>query len=143
MGYIGMEANAPVLLVEDDRVDVMMVQRALTRAGCVHPLVVASTGQEALDLLRQLEGPARPSLILLDLNLPIMNGHEFMEEAKRQTDLRAIPMVVLSTSDRREDVQRSFELGAAGYFVKSIDLSRFVKSIETLIHYWSLSVTPT
>lgn len=137
-----MEPNALILLVEDDPVDVMTVERALKRSRYGNPLCVASTGQEALDQLRGLDGRERPSLILLDLNLPIMNGHEFMEKRKERSELRAIPIVVLSTSDRREDVQRSFELGAAGYFVKSVNLSSFVNTIEVLIRYWTFSVTP-
>ena len=138
-----MRNDAPVLLVEDDAVDVGNVQRAFAKNGIGSPVYVVRNGEEAIAFLRGRTGSPhlarRPGLILLDLNMPMMDGFEFLAHIKHDEDLRKIPVVVLTSSHRCEDRVRSFELGAAGYILKPNDSHAYVKLIETLDAYWTLS----
>jgi CheY-like chemotaxis protein len=133
--------NRPILLVEDDRVDVMTIQRALAEINVVNPVVNAEHGEAALAYLRT-PGNARPCIILLDLNMPIMNGIEFLQEAKQDPDLRSIPVVVLTTSEEQPDKLRSFEWGVAGYLAKPVDYRNFVDMMRSVDMYWTLSAMP-
>lgn len=136
-----MKSNVtPILLVEDDQVDVLTTRRALKEIQVTNPLVVCENGEEGLAYLR---GTAeRPCLVLLDLNMPIMNGIEFLENVKRDASLRRIPTVVLTTSEEQEDKLRSFDLGAAGYMAKSMDYRRFVEVMRSIDRYWTMSELP-
>lgn len=136
-----MRSAKPILLVEDDRVDVMTVKRALKELNVTNQLVSVGDGEEALEYLRD-HAAARPCVILLDLNMPRMSGTEFMKIAKADDSLRTIPIIVLSTSNTEQDVAKSFELGAAGYMVKSVDYSKFIETIRTIDSYWTLSKLP-
>jgi CheY-like chemotaxis protein len=130
----------PILLVEDDQVDVLTTRRALKEIHVTNPLVVCENGEEGLAYLR---GTAeRPCLVLLDLNMPIMNGIEFLENVKSDASLRRIPTVVLTTSEEQEDKLRSFDLGAAGYMPKSLDYRRFVEVMRSIDTYWTMSELP-
>lgn len=130
----------PILLVEDDHVDVLTTRRALKEIHVTNPLVVCENGEEGLAYLR---GTAeRPCLVLLDLNMPIMNGIEFLENVKSDASLRRIPTVVLTTSEEQEDKLRSFDLGAAGYMPKSLDYRRFVEVMRSIDTYWTMSELP-
>lgn len=134
-----------ILLVEDSRIDEMNVRRAFDRVGIDNPLVVARTGEEALALLNPdtaSGGFHLPGLMLLDLNMPVMNGHEFLEEVKKDRLLRKIPVIVLTSSDEERDVRRAFENGAAGYFLKPVDFSDFVENIQSIALYWSKTMLP-
>jgi CheY-like chemotaxis protein len=125
---------APILLVEDDTVDAMTVRRALKEAGSSRTLVHRLDGEEALEYLHTTNGDT-PGLILLDLNMPRMNGLEFLECKQAEERLRDIPVVVLTTSTNAKDIERSYELGAKAYIVKSIDYKQFVDSIKGLDIY--------
>lgn len=130
----------PILLVEDDQVDVLTTRRALKEIHVTNPLVVCENGEEGLAYLR---GAAeRPCLVLLDLNMPVMNGIEFLENVKSDASLRRIPTVVLTTSEEQEDKLRSFDLGAAGYMPKSLDYRRFVEVMRSIDTYWTMSELP-
>jgi len=129
------------LLVEDDSVDIMTVKRAIRDLEIPGELVPASDGEEALAYLRE-DGNMKPRLILLDLNMPKMNGTEFLKIVKADDVLRKIPVIVLTTSNSEQDIARSFELGAAGYMVKSVDYKKFMEIIKTIDSYWSLSKLP-
>lgn len=134
-----------ILLIEDSRIDEMNVRRVFDRVGIENPLVVARTGEEALKLLRpdgSNNGFQLPGLILLDLNMPVMNGHEFLAEMKSDRVLRKIPVVVLTSSDEERDVRRAFDAGAAGYFLKPVVFSDFVENIRAIALYWSQSMLP-
>ena len=133
--------NRPILLVEDDRVDVMTIQRALAEIKVVNPVVNVEHGEAALDYLRT-PGNARPCIILLDLNMPVMNGIEFLQQVKQDPHLRAIPVVVLTTSDEQPDKERSFEYGVAGYLAKPVDYRSFVEMMRSVDMYWTLSALP-
>ncbi len=131
----------PILLVEDDDVDVMTVERAFKDLQVTNQLVCAGNGEEALEYLKT-ESNKKPCIILLDLNMPKMNGIEFLKIAKEDEALNNIPVVVLTTSKTAQDVVESFKLGAAGYMVKSVDYKKFVETIRTINLYWTLSELP-
>ncbi len=137
-----MRNSKPILLVEDDTVDVMTVKRALKDLQVMSELVPTGDGEEALAYLRD-DGNAKPCVILLDLNMPKMNGTEFMKIVKADEVLRRIPIIVLTTSNSEQDISNSFELGAAGYMVKSVDYKRFMEIIKTIDLYWTLSKLPS
>jgi len=136
-----MRDSRPVLLVEDDTIDAMTVRRAFRDLKVSNPLVHAVNGEEALAHLRN-ETNDQPCLILLDLNMPKMNGIEFLAIAKTEPALKKIPVVVLTTSSEERDVVQSFRLSVAGYIVKPVDYRNFVEAIRTINLYWTLSELP-
>lgn len=124
-----------VLLVEDDEGDVLITREALAEGKVLNRLNVASDGVEALAYLRR-EGrhadATRPDLILLDLNLPRRDGRQVLADVKGDTDLRRIPVVVLTTSEAEEDVLRSYDLHANAYVTKPVDFDRFVEVVRQI-----------
>ena len=130
-----------ILLVEDDRVDSMTIRRALEEVEINNHLDTVSNGEEALAYLLSAENEL-PALILLDLNMPMMNGMEFMQTVKKHASLKKIPVVVLTTSRAEQDISASFELGAAGYMVKPLDYREFIEAVVTIARYWQLSELP-
>ena len=133
--------NKPILLVEDDQVDVMTVKRALKEIHVTNPVVNLENGEEALKYLRD-PNSAKPCIILLDLNMPIMNGIEFLQVVKHDALLRRIPVVVLTTSEEEQDIANSFDLGVAGYMAKPVDYRQFVEVMRTIDAYWTISEMP-
>jgi len=131
----------PILLVEDDRIDVMMFKRAVEELNITSPLVQANNGEEALQYLRD-ESNEKPGIILLDLNMPKMNGIEFLKVVKADDILKTIPVVVLTTSQEEEDVIESFKLSIAGYMVKPHNYKKLMKTIASIESYWTLSELP-
>ena len=137
-----MKCKKPILLVEDDQVDAMTIQRALKDIHVTNKLNVVTNGAEALTFLRNPENE-EPCIILLDLNMPKMNGIEFLKIAKQEEKLRRIPVVVLTTSEEEQDRVNSFDLGVAGYMVKPVDYKQFVEVVRTIDLYWTLSKLPS
>jgi CheY-like chemotaxis protein len=140
--------QAVILLVEDDVVDVMAIKRAFKRNQISNLLYVVGDGEEAVAFLRH-EGKfsvpsssPRPNLILLDLNMPRMNGLEFLHTIKSDPELCQIPVIVLTTSAEQSDVRTSFQHGVAGYIVKPVTFEKFVQTIATFDFYWTLSELP-
>ena len=133
--------NKPILLVEDDQVDVMTVMRALKEIKVTNPVVNMENGEEALKYLRDPDS-AKPCIILLDLNMPIMNGFEFLQVVKHDAQLKRIPVVVLTTSEEQQDKVNSFDLGVAGYMAKPVDYRRFVEVMRSIDAYWTISEMP-
>ncbi len=133
-----MRGNIPILLVEDDKVDVMTVQRALKDLEVTNSLDIAGDGEQALAHLRDLKNK-RPCVILLDLSMPRMDGIEFLRVAKQDKDIRKIPVIVLTSSKEEQDKVDSFNLGVAGYIVKPVDYQDFVEAMKTIDMYWTLS----
>jgi len=133
--------NKPILLVEDDQVDVMTVKRALKEIHVTNPVVNLENGEEALKYLRDSDS-AKPCIILLDLNMPIMNGIEFLQVAKHDARLKRIPVVVLTTSEEQQDKVNSFDLGVAGYMAKPVDYRQFVEVMRSIDAYWTISEMP-
>ena len=131
-----------IMLVEDDQVDTMTVRRALKELHVANPLEHVENGEEALNYLRNPANP-RPCLILLDLNMPIMGGIEFLQIAKKDESLKGIPVVVLTTSEEQEDKVESFQLGVAGYMRKPVDYPNFVEMIRAIDAYWTISELPS
>ena len=130
-----------ILLVEDDQVDAMTVKRALKELRVTNPLDHVENGEEALAFLRE-PGRSRPCIILLDLNMPIMTGIEFLQVVKADPALKRIPVIVLTTSEEQRDVLESFDLGVAGYMRKPVDYREFVETVRSIDAYWTLSELP-
>jgi CheY-like chemotaxis protein len=131
-----------ILLVEDDDVDVMNVRRAFQRAHVSNPLHVASNGLEALDMLRGGAIPLDRRLVLLDLNMPRMNGIEFLRVVRADAALRSLPVVVLTTSNDERDKVDAYNLNVAGYLLKPVTFSDFVDLMAALNKYWMLVEMP-
>jgi CheY-like chemotaxis protein len=132
-----------ILLVEDDEVDVMTVQRAFKKGNITNPLYIAGNGIEALEMLRGTVGkpsliPSERRIILLDLNMPKMNGLEFLQELRADATIRQIPVVVLTTSNEEKDRIQAYNLNVAGYILKPVTFSIFVELMITLNKYWTL-----
>ncbi len=136
-----------ILLVEDDEVDVMNVKRAFKRNRITNPLVVAGNGLKALAMLRgQVEdGPKIPDtrrIILLDINMPKMNGIEFLQELRQDPALAPTPVIVLTTSDEDQDRIEAYKLNVAGYILKPVTFSSFAEVMAALNNYWTLCEMP-
>lgn len=131
-----------ILLVEDDEVDVMNVRRAFKKNNICNPLWVAGNGLDGLEMLRSGDMPRDRRLVLLDLNMPRMNGIEFLRELRADPELRSVPVVVLTTSDDERDRVEAYNLNVAGYILKPVTLMNFVEAMATLNKYWSLVELP-
>jgi DNA-binding response OmpR family regulator len=136
-----MRNSRPLLLVEDDNVDAMTVKRAIKELNVTNSLIHTLNGEEALEYLRDVENK-KPCIILLDLNMPRMNGIEFLKVVKADGTLKRIPIIVLTTSREEQDKIESFKLGVAGYMLKSINYKEFVDIIKAISLYWTLSELP-
>ncbi len=130
-----------ILLVEDDPVDAKTVRRALQELRVTNPLVHVENGEVALAWLRNPVN-APPGIILLDLNMPVMNGIEFLTVAKEDERFRRIPVVVLTTSNLEQDKLASYDLSVAGYMIKPVDYLQFVEVVRSINLYWTLSQQP-
>jgi CheY-like chemotaxis protein len=131
-----------VLLVEDNPRDVRLTQRAFKQAGLPHELRVVRDGDEALAYLHRegvyqdpLSAP-RPDVMLLDLNLPRMGGHELLHAVKQDSRFKQLPIIVLTTSERPDDVRQAYDAGANAYLLKPVEFSRFTAVIEQLGKFW-------
>jgi CheY-like chemotaxis protein len=133
--------NRPILLVEDDKVDIMTVMRALKEIRVTNPVINKENGEDALSYLRD-PASEKPCIILLDLNMPVMNGIEFLQVVKHDSQLRRIPVVVLTTSEEQQDKVSSFDLGVAGYMAKPVDYRQFVEVMRSIDAYWTISEMP-
>jgi CheY-like chemotaxis protein len=131
-----------ILLVEDDEVDVMNVRRAFERNNVSNPLYVAGNGLEALEMLRDGTVPTERRLILLDLNMPKMNGIEFLQALRADPELSSAPVVVLTTSNDDQDKIDAYNLNVAGYLLKPVTFSNFCERMTTLNKYWMLVEMP-
>ena len=136
------ERALTILLVDDDEVDVMTVKRAFTKANITNMVFVASNGVEALELLRRDQIPASRRLVLLDLNMPRMNGIEFLREIRKDPALALLTVVVLTTSNEDRDRVEAYQLNVAGYLLKPVTFSEFAEVMATLNKYWTLMEMP-
>ena len=128
-----------ILLVEDDEGDVLLTKKALANGKIYNSLNVAKDGVEALAFLRQegeYNNAPRPDLILLDLNMPRMDGRETLAQIKQDENLRSIPVVVLTTSDSDQDVLQSYDLQASCYITKPVDLKQFTSVVRAIKDFW-------
>lgn len=131
-----------ILLVEDDEVDVMNVRRAFRKNNIANPLFHAGNGVEALAKLRDGEIPQDRRIVLLDLNMPKMNGIEFLRALREDPDLRATPVIVLTTSNDERDRIEAFNLNVAGYILKPVTFANFCDVMAALNKYWALVELP-
>ena len=133
---------AVILLAEDDPGDQELTRRALEQSRIRNDLHIVEDGEEALDyLLRRgkYEDPAsspKPDLMLLDLNMPKMDGKQLLQQMRADPGLRRIPVVALTTSKQESDIIRTYDLGANSYIVKPVDMDQFVNAIKVLKDYW-------
>ena len=133
-----------ILLVEDDPGDIRLTREALKGSKLLHDINVVEDGVAALDYLRRrspYEHAVRPDLVLLDLNLPRMDGREVLAVMKQDPALRAIPVVILTTSQAEEDVLRAYNLNANCYVTKPVDFDQFMRIVRTIEEFWLNVVT--
>lgn len=138
---VSIDNDRAILLIEDDDIDAMSVKRSLKELKVNNPLFHVENGEEALEYLHDPKN-IRPAIILLDINMPRMNGLEFLRAVKQDPDLKKIPIVMLTTSHEEYDKSESFSLGAAGFMVKPVEYRHFVEVIRTINLYWTLSELP-
>lgn len=134
-----------ILLVEDDEVDIMNVQRAFKKNRITNSLYVTRNGIEALDLLRgKDEQPISPipKIILLDINMPKMGGIEFLTELRKDEKLKGLSVFVMTTSNEDKDKVAAYNLNVAGYILKPLSFESFVNAVAILSHYWKLCERP-
>ena len=131
-----------ILLVEDDEVDVMNVKRAFDKNHIANPLYTAADGVEALEQLREGRIPRERRIVLLDLNMPRMNGIEFLRELRRDAELRSTTVVVLTTSNDERDKVDAYDLNVAGYLLKPVTFGNFCETMAALNRYWALVELP-
>lgn len=134
-----------ILLIEDDEVDIMNVQRAFKKNNINNPLFIARDGIEGLQVLRG-EGSHRripgPRVILLDINMPKMGGIEFLRELRKDPEFQAISVFVMTTSNEESDKVAAYNLNVAGYILKPLSFEGFTNAISILNHYWHLCEMP-
>jgi CheY-like chemotaxis protein len=124
-----------ILLIEDDTIEVMKLNRTIKSLQLEHRLIEAKNGEEALEILNQKNN--LPDIILLDLNMPKINGIEFLRILKNDDILKYIPTIVLTTSNNHKDVLECYKIGIAGYFLKPLKYEDYVFKIEKILAYWS------
>lgn len=137
-----------VLLVEDSKHDMIIVKRAWGKNKISNPLNVVSDGQACLDYLRNkgeyadTQTNPRPGIILMDINMPVMGGIEALEEIKSDPELKAIPVIMLTTSKEEQDRIQSYKYGANTYIQKPVEFDNFSKALQVIYTYWTLSELP-
>jgi len=126
-----------ILLIEDDMIEVMKLNRVISSLQLNHKITEANNGEQALDLLKQKDN--LPDVILLDLNMPKINGIEFLKILKGDERLKYIPTVILTTSNNQRDLLECYKIGIAGYVLKPLKYEDYVSKIEKLLSYWSVN----
>ena len=132
-----MEKILDVLLIEDNLIEVMKMERAISSLGLNHTINVANNGEEALEILE--DNQQWPDLILLDLNMPRISGIEFLMILKNNEDLKHIPTVILTTSDNQKDIEECYRIGVSGYIVKPLKYYDYVDKIQNVLSYWGIN----
>lgn len=137
--------NVHILLVEDNEGDILLTVEALEEGRIANKIEVARDGQEAIDKLeKNLKEQTLPDLILLDINLPKMNGHEVLERLKEAEGLKHIPVIILSTSSSEMDILKSYKNHANCFITKPVEIDEFVNAIESIEDFWfSIVKLPT
>lgn len=124
-----------ILLIEDDAIEVMKFNRVLSTLGLNHKIIEANNGEEALEILKIKD--TIPDIIILDLNMPKINGIEFLKILKNDSYLRYIPAIILTTSNNHRDVLECYKIGIAGYVLKPLKYEDYVNRIKKILEYWS------
>lgn len=126
-----------ILLIEDDMIEVMKLNRTISKLELPHNIVEANNGEEALKVLQKKD--ELPDIILLDLNMPKLNGIEFLSILKNDDVLRYIPTIILTTSNNQKDLLECYKIGIAGYVLKPLKYEDYVSKIEKVLAYWSIN----
>ena len=129
--------NLKILLIEDDMIEVMKMNRTISKLKLDHKIMEANNGEEALEILQHKN--MIPDIILLDLNMPKINGLEFLSILKKDEVLKYIPTVILTTSNNQKDLLECFKIGVSGYVLKPLKYEDYVTKIESLLNYWSIN----
>ena len=137
-----MRSSKPILLIEDDAADVLIIKRAMKELQIKNELVQLNNGEEGLQYLKNHSNSA-PCIIFLDLNMPKMNGIEFLKIIKNDDKLKQIPVIALTTSQNIDDIAVCFKSGIAGYVIKPVNYKKFVKAVRIVDLYWMLSQMPS
>jgi CheY-like chemotaxis protein len=133
------QQNQAILLVEDNPDDVLITKRALSKGKISNALYVVNNGEEAIKFLRkedEYKGVCTPALVLLDLNMPKMDGFQVLKEIKNDEILKSIPIIVLTTSDRDNDIDDAYKYGCNSYIVKPVSFENFIKTVIDIKDYW-------
>ena len=130
-----MTRELKILLIEDDTIELMKLNRAMLSLNMNHEVTEAINGEEALELL--LNEKYYPDIILLDLNMPKINGIEFLEILKNNESIKFIPTIILTTSSNEKDLLACFNLGISGYILKPLKYDEYIEKINLLLSYWS------
>ena len=126
-----------ILLIEDDQIEVMKLQRTVSKLGLKHTIVEAKNGEDALEILQS--GQKLPDIILLDLNMPRMNGIEFLDILKNDDQLKYLPTIILTTSENRADLLKCYEAGIAGYVIKPLKYEDYESKMRKVMDYWEVN----
>jgi len=129
--------NLNVLLIEDDTIEVMKLNRTISKLQLNHTIIEANNGDDALKILNQNEG--LPDIILLDLNMPKINGIEFLSILKKDEKLKHIPTIILTTSNNKNDLHECYKIGISGYVLKPLKYDEYVSKVEKVLSYWSIN----
>ena len=132
-----MKKSLNVLLIEDNMIEIMKMNRTVSLLKAKHEITEAKNAEEALAILETKEN--LPDIILLDLNMPKINGIEFLSILKKDPDLRHIPTIILTTSDNRKDILECYRIGISGYILKPLKYEEYVSKIEIALSYWSIN----
>jgi len=130
-----MAKSLNILLIEDDIIEVMKFNRVLKTLGLNHKIIEANNGEEALSILKDKE--IIPDVIFLDLNMPKINGIEFLQILKSDDYLKYIPAIILTTSNNHKDVLECYKIGIAGYVLKPLKYDDYLERIRKMLEYWS------
>ncbi|MBT8325835.1 MAG: response regulator [Winogradskyella sp.] len=130
-----MNKKLKILLIEDDMIEVMKLNRTITSLKLQHEIIEANNGEEALTILEKKSN--LPDIILLDLNMPKLNGIEFLSILKNNDQLKHIPTVILTTSSNKKDLKECFEIGVSGYVLKPLKYDDYVAKVSKILDYWS------
>lgn len=137
-------STSPILLVEDNHLDIDLTLRAFKKRNLSNPIQIARDGEEALSYIAKWDtGEQVPVVILLDLNLPRVNGLEVLEVLKKHDLYKRIPVVVLTTSSDNKDIERAYQLGANSYIIKPVNFDKFVEVASQIELYWNVLNEPT
>lgn len=126
-----------ILLIEDDMIEVMKLNRAISSLQLPHKIIESNNGEDALLILKDKANI--PDIILLDLNMPKINGIEFLSILKNDNALKYVPTIILTTSSNQRDLLACYEIGIAGYILKPLKYEEYVSKIEKLLGYWSIN----
>lgn len=126
-----------ILLIEDDHIEIMKLQRTVAKLGLNHKITEARNGEEALEILRS--GKPLPDIVLLDLNMPRMSGMEFLKILKADEVLQYLPTIILTTSENRVDLVGCYQIGIAGYIIKPLKYEDYQEKLAKVLAYWEVN----